>query len=224
MLFSKNRKMKKSEKSGVSIYNFGIPAFRSLEGESTCPMAGVCAAGCYAMSGAYSWSNVKNAYETRYQATKKDDFHLIASSEIEKLKKKRGVKQLIIRIHDSGDFYSEAYFKKWLLIMLKNPDVKFYAYTKMIEFFKNRSLPNNFTLIFSLGGKQDSLIDQSNERHSKVFQSVKELKEAGYSDASNDDMIALGKNKKIGLVYHGAKNFENTAWSRVDQKTAAIAA
>jgi hypothetical protein len=40
----------------------------------------------------------------------------------------------IVRIHVSGDFYSEAYFLAWIDVAKQRPDVKFYAYTKSLHF------------------------------------------------------------------------------------------
>jgi len=59
------------------------------------------------------------------------------------------------------------------------------------------------TPIFSYGGKQDSLIDPKKDRHARVFNSESELKAAGYIDASKDDARALGRSKRIGLIFRG---------------------
>lgn len=215
MLLTQNKKIKSSSTQSLTVYNFGIPALISDTGLKTCPMAGKCAVGCYAKSGAYVWSNVRQAYEKRLAATLQGDFAEVISADIEKILSKRSTKNLIIRIHDSGDFYSLEYFGKWFQVMSRFPQVKFYAYTKMVEMFQGRFLPSNFTLIFSLGGKQDQLINQENDRHSRVFETVDELLDSGYVNASHDDMLALTENKKVGLVYHGAKSFKNTSWGKV---------
>lgn len=39
-------------------------------------------------------------------------------------------KNLKMRIHESGDFYSDAYVGTWINIVNHHPKVKFYAYTK----------------------------------------------------------------------------------------------
>ena len=119
-------------------------------------------------------------------------------------------KQLVVRIHDSGDFYSLEYTLKWFDIMLKLPEVKFYAYTKMVPLFnllrKQGKLPNNFRIIYSEGGLADKLIKDT-DFHARVFNSETELINAGYANAMDDDLIAgLGDHNKIGLVYHGAKS------------------
>ncbi len=211
-LLTQNSKMRKT--TTASVWNFGIPAFKSVTGLVTCPAARACVSGCYARSGAYLFSNVAKAYEARLQVTLQSDFADQMQVEIDALKAKH--KKLVIRIHDSGDFYSLEYVNKWFEVINSNPSVKFYAYTKRVHLFKSlKVLPDNFTLIYSYGGIDDRLIDVKKDRHSKVFETLKELKVARYIDVANDDLLALGKNKKVGLVYHGAKNYENTAWSKV---------
>ena len=210
MLLTRNSKIKKSKKR---TFNFGIPAYQSNTGFKTCPNAGACAKGCYAMAGAYRFSNVAQAFEKRLSIVLSDDFVNLMLKEIDDNKAQR------IRIHDSGDFFNEEYLYKWLTIISLKPDVEFYAYTKMVSMFKGLKnvLPKNFTVIFSFGGTEDKLIDIENDRHSLVFSSIEELVNAGYADASKQDDIALGENHKIGLVYHGTKNIENTNWQKVKQ-------
>ncbi|NBU33864.1 hypothetical protein EBZ38_03465 [bacterium] len=210
MFLVRNSKIKKSVKR---TFNFGIPAYLSSTGLKTCPNAGACAKGCYALAGAYRFSNVAQAFERRLAATQSDSFIDAMLSDIDKQRAER------IRIHDSGDFYNEEYLDRWLKIMRARPHVEFYAYTKMVSLFNRRKndLPKNFTLIYSFGGTEDKLIDVDKDRHSLVFETVAQLKACGYADASNQDDIALGKNPKIGLVYHGTKNIENTNWGKVPE-------
>lgn len=210
MFLSKNAKMKRSQNTTFKkIFNWTIPALITRDGFKTCPMAGNCATGCYAKMGAYIWPKVYEKHESNLKLTFSDEFINVMDIEIKKTKAD------LIRIHDAGDFYSLDYLKKWIAIIELNPSVKFYAYTKMIELIKSVKLPDNLVIIFSLGGKQDFLIDQSIDRHSKVFDSIESLRHAGYTDASHDDTLALGENNKIGLIYHGNKNFNKTTWSKV---------
>lgn len=197
-LLTRNKKMRAS--SGAPIYNFGIPAYKAKSGRLTCPNASHCVKGCYARQGAYVWSNVRQAFERRLHVTRDPLFTTVLIHEIKKRKITR------VRIHDSGDFYSPQYLKKWISIANALPNVQFYAYTKMISLVKSAQLPDNFTIIFSYGGKEDHLIDPINDRHSKVFSSNAELQAQGYVDASHDDTLSCGENKRIGLVYHGAKS------------------
>lgn len=217
MYLTRNSKMLKSK--SATVYNWGIPAFISETGLKTCPKAGICAAGCYAMSGTYMFKNTKNAYERRLSLSLSDQFENVMIEELTYILNKAKL-PVYIRIHDSGDFYSKEYLEKWLRIMEVFPEIKFYAYTKEVKMLKSikDSLPDNFTVIFSLGGKEDGLINVHNDRHSAVFKDLRVLVANGYEDASNDDLVALGPNKKIGLIYHQNKKYENSKWDKINIK------
>lgn len=218
-VFSQNAKMKNSSQNGIHLYNWGIPAYKSQNGTLTCPNASKCIIGCYAKSGAYVWSTVAQAYENRLNLSRTKGFEQVIVYHIDKLLSKHKTGTIMIRIHDSGDFYSLEYLKAWSKIadLFKGTRVKFYAYTKMVQMCKDNAndLSQNLTLIYSFGGRQDNLINVEVDRHSFVFQSEAECASMGYSDASHDDMIALGTNNKIGLVYHGTKRYDKTSWSKV---------
>ena len=56
-----------------------------------------------------------------------------------------------IRIHESGEFFSQAYWLKWVSIAKQLPGIQFYAYTKSIELdFSER--PANLRIIASVPG------------------------------------------------------------------------
>ena len=190
-LLTQNSKLKKtSQLNGLRVFNFGIPA------QSTCLWADKCKAYCYASKGAYVWGNVKPAFERRLEVTKRDDFPQIMMAEITRRKAD------VIRIHDSGDFYSREYLHKWIKVMESMPQVKFYAYSKSLPLFDGVKLPDNFTLIKSERGKRDDLIDAAHDRHARIFETEAELIAAGYANASENDLIATGSNPKIGLLSH----------------------
>lgn len=225
-LLTQNDKMKKTSKiNGINLFNFGIPAFQSETGFKTCPNAKNCVSGCYARSGTYRFKNTINAYDTRLKLTQLPlEFVplMIADISLKVLQSNYKGLKTVIRIHDSGDFYSKNYAMSWFEIMAHfktDQNVSFYAYTKMVslfETFKNEYLiPSNFRAIYSYGGFEDSQIDTVNHRHSKVFQNETELLAAGYVNATGDDMQAIGQNNKVGLVYHGVKSYKNTQWNKV---------
>lgn len=194
---AQNGKMKKATKR---TFNFGIPALRSASGFVTCPSAGVCAKPCYARKAAYTWKVVKNAYEERLALSLTSDFVPVISHEI----KRRRIDR--VRIHDSGDFYSSEYLDKWIEIMRRHPNVEFYTYTKRVLMLKDYDrrglLPGNFSVVLSVGGKEDHYIDTEKDRHAWIFTSKENLLKAGYADASQDDTVATGENRKIGLIWH----------------------
>tara|TARA_R100000951_G_scaffold58848_1_gene49503 strand:- start:326 stop:931 length:606 start_codon:yes stop_codon:yes gene_type:complete len=199
-LLTQNSKLKKTSKQlNKRVFNFGISAYKTSTGKTVCPFADACVKYCYAKKGAYSWSNVKPAFEKRYNITRQDNF---ASLMVEQVKRKKAD---YIRIHDSGDFYSKKYLNKWLSIAEQLPNVKFYAYTKSHDFFRGLQLPENFDIIFSEGSKLDSKLNKEKERHASIFKTETELKKAGYTDASKLDLYAtkfFTTNNKIGLIYH----------------------
>jgi len=64
-----------------------------------------------------------------------------------------------VRIHSSGDFFSGEYLRAWFAVARLNPLMKFYCYSKSLDLFgTNVSIPNNFYLTASMGGKRDDLI------------------------------------------------------------------
>ena len=199
-LLTQNSKLKKTSKElGLRVFNFGIPAYKSASGKLTCPMADSCVKFCYAKKGAYIWSNVKPAFEKRYQLSKTDDFVEAMNAEIRKKKPD------YVRVHDSGDYYSRAYLKKWIEVAIHNPNVRFYSYTNMVDMMLKASLPDNYDIIFSDSGKQKHLIDERKHRHTKIFKSNDDLNSAGYTDASSIDLHAtrwFNNTVKVGLVFH----------------------
>ena len=199
-LLTQNSKLKKTSKElGLRVFNFGIPAYKSASGKLTCPMALECVKFCYAKKGAYIWSNVKPAFEKRYELSKTDDFVDAMNAEIRKKKAD------YVRVHDSGDYYSRAYLKKWIDIANSNPNVRFYSYTNMIDMMLKTSLPNNYDIIFSDSGKQKHLINERKHRHTKIFSNSSNLIRSGYMDASSIDLMAtrwFNKTNKVGLIFH----------------------
>ena len=64
-----------------------------------------------------------------------------------------------VRIHSSGDFFNGKYLRTWLAVARLNPQLKFYCYSKSLHLFgTNVSIPDNFFLTASMGGKRDDLI------------------------------------------------------------------
>jgi hypothetical protein len=191
-LLTQNSKLKKTSlNNGQRVFNFGIPA------QDTCLWAGECKKFCYASKGAYIWSNVKPAFQYRFEVSKTNDFITIMKGEIVSKNATH------IRIHDSGDFYSREYLHKWFKIIESMPNVHFYACSKSIPLLINERMPSNFTLIMSEGGKADHMINHAINRHARIFKTEYELLEAGYINASHDDLVAINKtNHKIGLVIH----------------------
>tara|TARA_Y100000114_G_scaffold141452_1_gene147228 strand:+ start:1458 stop:2069 length:612 start_codon:yes stop_codon:yes gene_type:complete len=183
------------------VFNFSIPAYKSQTGKITCPFADKCIKFCYAQKGNYKrFPSVRNGMEKKYELTKQNNFIDLMNKEIKRKKPD------FVRVHDSGDYYSPKYLNKWLTIAKDNPNVKFYSYTNSIKFVKDlKSIPNNFDFIFSDSGKQVNLINRSIDRHTKIFNNVKDLIKDGYKNASKIDLFAtkwFNASNKVGLIFH----------------------
>jgi len=61
----------------------------------------------------------------------------------------------IVRIHSSGDFYSIEYFNAWIKVAQKFPNIKFFAYTKHLDYAMTK-VSSNFKIQYSYGGLDDS--------------------------------------------------------------------
>lgn len=83
-----------------------------------------------------------------------------------------------VRIHMSGDFYSQDYFDMWLDICRKNKNVEFWSYTKSLPYWVNRidEIPSNLILTASRGGKHDFLIEQNNLKNVEVIKKIEQAK------------------------------------------------
>ena len=108
-----------------------------------------------------------------------------------------------VRIHESGDFYNRLYLEAWKNVAELNKDLIFYCYSKSLLFFpSNRSIPNNFYMTASYGGKYDYLIDRGYfKRFSKVVFSEDEALKLGLK-IDKDDSLCFG-NKPFALLLHG---------------------
>jgi len=81
-----------------------------------------------------------------------------------------------VRIHMSGDFFSQSYFDTWLNICRKNPNIEFWSYTKSLNYWVKRlnKIPKNLILTASKGGKNDELIEKFNLKNVKIIKTKDE--------------------------------------------------
>jgi len=226
-----------SELKPHRIFNFAIPAwFVRLDGKvfKTCPNAGACAQVCYARNGTYLFSNVLTAHTKNLRLTLDEPvlFRELINKELShkrfkptnqprvmpegtKLTDDQWLQAWIhnggaaVRIHDSGDFYSEAYLYLWFAIAADNPEVLFYAYTKEVAMLKEHGAkaPTNFRWLYSTGGLQDNLITD-NDRRADVFPDEQAIANAGYTSQDASDLLAiLLDTKLVGIPANNIKHF-----------------
>src|SRR6202011_4662624 len=82
----------------------------------------------------------------------------------------------LVRLHVSGDFFSDAYFLAWMDVANAKPEMLFYTYTKSLPIWlrQRSSVPANFKLTASEGGKHDNLIKSEALKSAKVVFSIEE--------------------------------------------------
>lgn len=115
----------------------------------------------------------------------------------------------ILRLHDAGDFFNQAYFDAWNTVARVNPGIVFYAYTKSLPYWAKRktSLSPNFKLIASAGGKRDDLIEKEQFRQAIVVANMEEAIEKRLQIDINEFLALFGEGD-FALLLHGgqAKN------------------
>lgn len=128
-----NKKLISSDETRFLIWS--IPAVK------TCPFrTKQCEKNCYARKAEKAYPGCIESRERNLAFTESEDFvpfmvdalHYIAS-----LKNYRTAKHITVRIHESGDFYSLAYLKKWVAIAeacRDIPNIDFAAYTKSLPY------------------------------------------------------------------------------------------
>ena len=196
-----NAKLVKTSGEAYRVLGFGIPADYSFDGGNTCPAANACRGVCYAKQGRYIMAGVKNARMHNFNASR--DYASFVSSAIADLT--RLVKRYnVVRLHDSGDFYSQEYLNAWKAIANAFPNTIFYAYTKSLHLDIESDKPANLRIVQSLGGKYDDKLNLSLP-HSRIFSTDDDRIAAGYIDGNVSDIPAIEGEINIGLVYHGVR-------------------
>jgi hypothetical protein len=162
-----NAKMEKSKTEGEIIYDLTLPALSGIVVDedtgdfveiTTCPGAGACQLFCYARKGGYVMfpaSSMSAAQALNFLVNDPEGYTARVNQEIKTIKAKTdkaGV-QLVVRWHDAGDFFSKEYLDLAYGVAKSNPDVQFYAYTKMGD-VATGTAPANFTMNFSSGSKR----------------------------------------------------------------------
>ena len=110
----------------------------------------------------------------------------------------------LVRIHESGDFFSGAYLDAWVQVAKLNPDLKFYCYSKNLPIFVEANLPANFYMTASYGGKFDHYIDAGVfPRYSKVVHDDAEAASIGL-EVDHDDSHCFGE-KPFALLVHSTQ-------------------
>jgi hypothetical protein len=111
-----------------------------------------------------------------------------------------------VRIHVSGDFFSQDYFDAWLEVARRRPYTRFYAYTKSLPYWVRRlgAIPANMTLTASYGGTHDHLIAEHGLQSARVVFSELEAQALGL-ELDHDDSHAMNPGPSFALLLHGTQ-------------------
>lgn len=117
-----------------------------------------------------------------------------------------------VRVHDGGDFFSQAYFDAWVAVARARPRTTFYAYTKALPLWVRRldavgtgSAPGavpNLVLTASFGGTHDRLIRAHRLRTARVVFSQAEADASGL-EVDHADSHAMHYGPDFALLLHG---------------------
>jgi len=210
-----------SELREIGVYNWSLPAWVvTLQDGSkfnVCPSAGACAKLCYARNGTYLFPEVRAAHLRNLRMVR-EQLPAWTRAMVDELGEPRfrptgrprsglprdvvdgwaidwaSVGGQAVRIHDAGDFFDDDYTAAWLRIARHYPDVLFYAYTKEVSRFRRLvepAPPVNFRWIYSLGGREDHLLDLDRDRHADVFPDDDAIDAAGYRSQEESDLWAV---------------------------------
>lgn len=111
-----------------------------------------------------------------------------------------------IRPHSSGEFYNATYYRAWANVAENFPGINFFGYTKNI-FALKATRPENFKLVYSMGGKYDSYVEnETTFGASKVFKTVDDAKKAGWvvscQENDYDDYYHIMNGDRFALIFH----------------------
>ena len=216
-ILGQNAKMQHSETGTEAIFDIGLPALKGLAvnektGEfvvvDTCPGAGACKTFCYAMKGSYVMFKAVSmglARMLNFLLNDPTGFASQLNAEIAAAKSKMAKKnaKVVVRWHDAGDFFSAEYLDMAYGVANANPDVGFYAYTKMADVATGQR-PKNFNMNFSGGAvsSQEKKIDFQRVKHSKVV--PKDM----FFDLIARDGTSLKKDAKGRMQFASPENLD----------------
>jgi len=138
-IYINNKRMVKGNFKLKDILIFDLPAVKS------CLNCSSCAKTCYAKKAQEQYPNVMIFRDTNFYiyANDKDLLKKLIVLQLSEAKEKT------VRLHSSGDFFSQSYINFWSEIISMFPNINFYTYTKVEEIFNFSDIEknNNFNLI-----------------------------------------------------------------------------
>lgn len=153
----------------------------------TCPHATEhCKMLCYAIKAERCYPSAKASRAAHLKEAKKADFVEKMIFTIQANLDRKGykaAKQIVVRIHESGDFFNKEYADAWREIaehFKGNKRVKFMAYTKSVRYFDGEEVPQNMTIRYSIwDDTKPEEIELARKNNLPTYSAVKSFKEAG---------------------------------------------
>jgi hypothetical protein len=110
-------------KLGQHVLTFSLPAVFTCTGST-----GVCRTLCYVCRPAsrFAGEHVRDRYWDNFNLSRRHDFADAVLAAYGRLKRK----EVLTRLHVSGDFYDNRYASAWLRVMRESPSVSFWFYTR----------------------------------------------------------------------------------------------
>lgn len=157
---------------------------------------------CYAASGENLFRNVRVSRWRNFDLLKGKTVEGMADLIAASLPRK----VTLCRVHASGDFFSQAYFDAWMAVARRFPHIIFYAYTKALPLwvYRRDSIPDNFNLVASKGGKFDAMIARHGLRFVEVVFSEKQAADL-HLPIDHDDTLAWQVKGNFALLLHGTQ-------------------
>jgi Gene product 88 len=163
---------------------FGLPSGKNY----SCPYAtSICERICYAGKLEKMYSSVREVLLHNWNMLKDADLETMANLLDDmvaafRLECKAKDAEMIFRIHWDGDFFSDTYTKAWRAVILLNPDIKFWVYTRNPHAARMLRDIDNLSLYYSA----------DNENH--------ELAPEGVKIAYLSDTFSQAKQAMLGLT------------------------
>jgi hypothetical protein len=198
-------------------------AILSLPAGHTCPFAKTCRSSCNRVTGKITdgphaeircYATGAEALFPLIRKSRWNNFELLRSAKTaigmanlieQSLAGKKKIK--LVRFHQSGDFYSQAYFDAWLMFAQQHPEFIVYGYTKALTFWVKRlhAVPANMKLVASRGGTHDHFIEMFGLRSARVVLSEREARRKWKLELDHDDTHVWKYDKDFAILIHGTQ-------------------
>ena len=174
---------------------------------------------CYATGAECLFPNIRKSRWDNFELIKQAGTAIGMASLIERsLVGKKKIK--LVRFHQSGDFFSQAYFDAWLMVAQQHPEWIVYGYTKALPYWVKRLhvIPSNMKLVASRGGTHDHFIEMFGLRSARVVLSEREARRKWKLEIDQDDTHVWKYDKDFAIVIHGtqpAGSKAGKAWYKI---------